>query len=190
MRFVALAVLVGLLVVIPLTRRFRRWVPVGLAGAGAVLLVALGTPLWLNLAGARTVHFPPRWHVAKANTARAILAHYDGDRPILAEKTVMLALAIVAAEPKAVNARTHYLENTRLSPEQMAARITLTEWIMARQPNPNEKVRSALDYLDVGLICVDNDRPGAIAAVQRLGPFERRFFAGGEVCVERLPAGS
>jgi hypothetical protein len=182
--------LVGLLVVIPLTRRFDRWVPVGLAVAGSVVFVVLGSPLWLNLIGQPAWHYPPTWHVARANTARAILARYDGDRPILAEKTVMLALSIVAAEPKAVNARTHYLENTRLSPEQMAARIKLTDFVMEPEPRPTQKVRRALDYLDVGLICVDNDRAEAIAAIEGLGPFTRRFFAGGEVCMERLPAGS
>jgi Family of unknown function (DUF6077) len=182
--------LVGLLVVMPVAQRFGRWVAVGAAVAGSVLLVVLGTPLWLNLAGHATWNYPPRWHVGKGNTARAILARYDGDKPILAEKTTMLALSIVTAEPKAVNARTHYLENTRLSPEQMAARITLTDFIMSPQPQPTEAVRRALAYLDVGLVCVANDRREFVPVIERLGPYKQAFFAGGEVCSERLPAGS
>jgi hypothetical protein len=102
----------------------------------------------------------------------------------------MLALSIVTAEPKAVNARTHYLENTRLSPEQMDSRIVLTEFIMQPEPKPSEAVRQALAYLDVGLVCVAKDKRQFIPAIERLGPYKEAFKAGGEVCAERVPSAS
>jgi MFS family permease len=174
--------LVGLIVAMPVLLRFGKLVPIAATVAASVLLVAFGTPLWVNLYGTSTLHYPPRWHVLRADTARAILDRYDGDKPILAEKTIMLALSIVTAEPKAVNARTHYLENTRLSPEQMDSRIVLTEFIMQPEPKPSEAVRQALAYLDVGLVCVAKDK--------RLGPYKEAFKAGGEVCAERVPSAS
>ncbi len=182
--------LVGLLVAMPVAKRVERYLPVGAAVAVSALFIVFGTPLWLNLVGNPTWHYPPRWHVVNASTARAILAHYDGSGPILAEKTIMLALSIVTAEPKAVNARTHYLENTRLSPQQMADRIALTEFISQPEPHPTEAVRRALANLDVGLVCVAAGRRQFIPAVERLGPFKEAFKAGGEVCAQRVPAGA
>jgi hypothetical protein len=181
--------LVGLLVAMPVAQRFGRWLPVGATAAACALLVAFGTPLWLNLAGQSMLHYPPRWHVDRVHTLRAILAHYDGHGLILAEPGLMLGLSIVTAEPKAVNARTHYLEHTRLSPEQMAARITLTDFISKAHPRPTAAVRRALAYLDVGLVCAAENKRRFVPAVENLGPFKRAFKAGGEVCLERVPTG-
>jgi hypothetical protein len=61
---------------------------------------------------------------------------------------------------------------------------------MSPQPQPTEAVRRALAYLDVGLVCVANDRREFVPVIERLGPYKQAFFAGGEVCSEHLPAGS
>ena len=178
--------LVGLLAAVPLWRRAGRLVPVGVTIVVSALLIAFGTPLWI-LTGRNVLHYPPKWHVSEVDTARAILRHYDGDKPILADKTLMVAISIITAEPKAVNARTHYLKHTRLSRQQKLARITLTNFIMAPQPQPTPAVRRALAYLDVGLVCVSPNREHVLQLVEGLGPFQEAFRARRAVCAERLP---
>ena len=181
--------LVGLLVAVPLARRAGALVPVGVAVAIGVLVVVAGHPLWI-VNGRNVLHYPPRLHVSQVDRVRAILRHYDGDKPILADKTTMLGISVLTAEPKAVDARTHYLKHTRLSPREKAARIALTDFIMEPEPQPTPAVRRALAEIDVGLVCVPVSRQQFIPVIESLGPFREAFTTKGVVCAERLPASS
>jgi hypothetical protein len=178
--------LVGLLAAVPVAQRMGRLVPAGAVLAVAALLVVFGTPLWTGLYTGRSLwSYPPMWKMHKAGEARTILRNYDGSGPILAEPGVMLAIAILTAEPKAVNARSLYLERTRLPPEQITDRLVLTRFISAERV-PAASVRRAMADLDVGLVCVR--RHALIPAVRRAGPFRRAFTAHSEVCLERTPS--
>jgi MFS family permease len=181
--------LVGLLVAVPLVRRAGVLVPVGVVLAVGALVAVAGNPLWM-VNGRNVLHYPPRLHVAQVERVRAILRHYDGDKPILADKTTMLGISILTADPKAVDARTHYLKHTRLSREEKAARIALTDFIMKPRPEPTAEVRRALAELDVGLICVPLGRQQFIPVIEGLGPYREAFTTKGVVCAERLPESS
>jgi len=180
--------LVGLLAAMPVTKRFGRWLPVGATAAVCALLVVFGTPLWM-IAGRSVWHYPPRWHISKANTVHAILQRYHGDGPVLSEKTVMLSLATLTAEPKAVDARTHYLIHTRLPHQEIADRIALTDFIMEPEPQPTPAVRRAFANLDVGLVCVAKYHPHSVPVIESLG-FKTAFKVPGEFCLLPVESGS
>jgi Family of unknown function (DUF6077) len=189
--------LVALLAVLPLRRtigrldaRIGRFAPFAAALTIGVLLVAFGAPLWTDFrTGKAWWHYPPTWKMHKAAEARAILRKYDGDGPILARRDVMQAIVLLAVEPKAVNARTLYLERTDLPPEAITDRIVLTEFIHRENPPPSSfAVRKALARLEVGLICVPVYARELVPTIEALGPFEPAFDTRGQVCLERAAA--
>jgi hypothetical protein len=184
--------LVGLLAAVSVTGRIGRLVPAAVAVSVAALLVAFGTPLWRHLYEDRSLwHYPPGWKAHRIPEARVILRKYQGDGPILAERGVMLAIALVTAEPKAVNARTLYLERTRLPAEQIEDRILLTNFISRENPLPSAaQVRRALTDIHVGLVCARDDGTGAVPAIRRLGTLQEVFRAHGELCFQPRTASS
>jgi hypothetical protein len=189
--------LVALLAVLPLRQtigrldpRIGRFAPLAATVTIAVLLVAFGATLWTDFrTGKAWWHFPPSWKMHKAAEARAILRKYDGDGPILARRDIMQAIVLLTVEPKAVNARTLYLERTDLPREAIADRILLTAFIHRDVPAPSSSaVRQALARLEVGLICVPVYGRELVATIEASGPFEPAFNTRGQTCLERTAA--
>jgi Family of unknown function (DUF6077) len=182
--------LVGLLAAVPVAKGIGRLIALAGALAVSILLVAFGTPLWTSWVTGRALwQYPPAWHVRKGGIAQAILRNYDGNGPVLAERDIMTAIAILTVEPKAVNARGLYLVRTRLPPGQIHERIVLTRFItQPARPRSTPAVRRALADLGVGLVCVPESRPEFIPVVQSIGPFREAFTAGGQMCLQRTTA--
>jgi Family of unknown function (DUF6077) len=182
---------VGLLASAPFPRRLGHLAPVAATAVMVCLLVALGHPLWRTRAGEAIWDFPPAWKVSKPRMAiaRAILAHYDGSGPILVRKGIMQEIAIVTAEPKAVNARNLYLIRTREPQKLTRERLTLTAFVMGDDPSPPDTaVREALAGLRVGLVCLEEDDPELIARLEAIAPAYRKSFeTHGYACFERRP---
>jgi hypothetical protein len=182
---------VGLLASTPTPRRLGRLAPVAVTAVVVCLLVALGHPLWRSRAGGSIWDFPPAWKVRKPlmATARAILAHYDGSGPILVRKGIMQEIAIVTAEPKAVNARSLYLIRTREPQRLTNERLTLTAFVMKADSSPSDNaVREALADLRVGLVCLEEEDPELIARLEAIAPaYQKSFETHGYACFERRP---
>jgi Family of unknown function (DUF6077) len=189
---VPIPTVVGLLAAAPVPRRAWRLVPVAVTVVVACLLVVLGHPVWRARDGAALWHWPPSWKVslARLTVTRAILARYDGSGPILVRKGIMQTIAIVTVEPKAVNARNLYLIRTREPQRLTEERLTLTSFAMHDDPlPPDSTVRTALDDLRVGLVCIkkaDSELMGRLAAIAP--SYRKSFAARGYVCFERPSA--
>ena len=183
---------VGLLVALPLATRAGKLVPAATAVGISVALVAFGSPLWANLwDGSSLWRYPPSWKTPNADAAMAILRHYDGSGPILADRGLMMAIAIVTSDPKAVNPRDLYLKRTRLPRPEIADRLLLTKFVTREAPPQSmTAVGGALDRLDVGLVCLFSRRQPLIRSVQSLGTYEPAFRAGGETCLQQVPSAS
>jgi Family of unknown function (DUF6077) len=186
--FIPLPALVGLLAAIPVYRRMERFAPVALTVALAGLLIAFGHPLWTGEFGASR-WASPGWKIGppeRLSTAKAILARYEGDGPILVRREIMKVIALLTVEPKAVNARTLYLERTREARGRTNQRLALTAFVMETRPRPKEAVvRHALSDLGVGLVCLGETQARLIAEVESVGPYRRGFRTHGYLCLER-----
>jgi Family of unknown function (DUF6077) len=184
--------LVGLLAALPVASasRIGRLVPIAVPTLIAILLVALGTPLW-GFRGHTLWHYPPSWKTYRASEVRAILRSYHGDGPILADRGLMGAIPLVTVEPKAVNARSLYLVRTALPRKQIKERLVLTRFISGDEPRPKTAaVRRALANLRVGLVCIRQNRRDFIPIIERVGPFREAFTTRRGVCLERTPSSS
>ena len=155
----------------------------------AGLLIAFGHPLWLSHKGESEWVSRPSWKTSQPNLrkARAILLRYDGSGPILAERRIMKAIALVAVEPKAVNARGWYARQTDEPPARTAARIALTRFLMGQEPLAPQKLRVDLADLRVGLICVPEASTDLAATFERAGNYREAFRTTGQVCLSREP---
>jgi hypothetical protein len=199
-----LPALVGLLAATPVAAgvafarerfKLRRGLPrASLAAAApfcvvAAVLIAFGDPLWVSsISGKSYWTAKPGWRVDREplDAARAILARYEGDGPILASGHVMDVLPIVTVEPKAVDARTYYMRRTRLPREGILERLTLARLSRRQPPTPSdEEIRSALSDLQVGLVCLDSGWTGLIGRVERIAPYEPAFETNGYTCLTR-----
>jgi hypothetical protein len=189
---------VGLLAAAPyeaLARRIVRrgrlpWAaPVAGAAAIAGLLIAFGHPLWLSHKGQSEWVSRPTWKTSQPNLrrARAILRRYDGSGPILAQRRIMKAIALVTVEPKAVNARSWYARQTDEPPARTAARIALTRFLMGDEPLAPRRLRRDLADLGVGLVCVPEDRADLAAAFEEAGDYREAFRTKGQVCLSGGP---
>ena len=187
--FIPLPALVGLLAAVPAPRRLRRAAQVALTVLLAGLLIAFGHPLWRGEFGDSRWAFPPGWKIAppaRLASAKAILARYDGEGPVLARIGIMEVIAVLTVEPKAVNARTLYLVRTREPFERSSQRLALTRLVMRTDPRPSDVVvRQALAQLDVGLVCLRTTQSVLIRRVESAGPYRRAFRTHGYVCLER-----
>jgi hypothetical protein len=178
--------LVGLLAAVPLAVRVGKLVPVGPALAVVLgsSLIAFGAPLWTS--GNTIWRYPPAWKMYLAPDARTVLQKYNGDGAILAPTGLMRAIALLTVEPKAVNARTTYLERTRETPERVQERLALTNFVMNLQPLPTEpEIRRALSDLDVGLVCFSEDDAEQAARIEELGSYRSAFTTSRFRCLER-----
>jgi hypothetical protein len=189
---------VGLLAAAPYDALARRaglrgrvpWAaPVAGAAAIAALLVAFGHPLWLSHKGQSEWVSRPTWKTSqpKLRAARAILRRYDGSGPILAERRVMKAIALVTVEPKAVNARSWYARQTDEPPARTAARIALTRFLMGDEPLSPRRLKLDLADLGVGLICVPEESTNLAAAFEQAGDYREAFRTKGQVCLSERP---
>jgi hypothetical protein len=182
--------LVGLLASAPLPRRLPRRAPIAATALVACLLVALGHPIWRSNAGGTQLDFPPAWKVPKQDLAiaQSILTRYDGSGPILVRQGIMEMIAIETVEPKAINPRGLYLKRTRGPQRLRAQRITLTSFIMQRDRSPSDsEVREALEGLEVGLVCIEEEHPDLMARLQAIALYRKSFETYGYVCFERQP---
>jgi len=180
--------LVGLLAAVRPSRVAVRAGSYATAVAVAAALILFGMPFWTY--GSSLWQFPPVLKVPKADVASAILRKYHGERPILAGTRVMGAIAILTADPKAVNARSLYLIRTR-ELDDIPERLALTRFITGLGPQPSlAAVRRAMADLEVGLVCVNPVRADVIPFIRRAGPFRRSFTAAGDVCFRRVPSGA
>jgi hypothetical protein len=185
--FLPLPALVGLLAAAPPVVRVGGVVPVApaLAAIVAGCLVAFGTPVWTGSTG-DTQWRHPAWKVPALPKARAILSRYDGSGSVLASPGIMKAIAIITVEPKAVNARTLYLERTRESPRRVRERLALTNFVTNEEALPtDEEIRRALADLDVGLVCFSTAERDKAARIDELAPYRPAFETNGSICLER-----
>jgi hypothetical protein len=185
--FLPLPGLVALLAAAPPALWVGRVVPVGpaLAVIVAACLVAFGTPVWTGSTG-DTQWRHPSWKVPALPKARAILSRYDGTGSILASPGIMKAIAIITVEPKAVNARTLYLERTRESQQRVQERLALTNFITNENPVPtDEEIRRALADLDVGLVCFTSAQKDKAERIEELSSYRPAFETQGYTCLER-----
>ncbi len=179
--------LVGLLAAVPVATRVGKLLPAATAVGISVLLVVFGSPLWTSFwTGESLWRYPPSWKIHDAGPARAVLRHYGGAGPILADRGIMTNIAIMTSEPKAVNARTLYLTRTDLSRAEIKDRLLLTRFVTDKMPPAMTAVGPALDRLDVGLVCLYSKRRMRIESVLSLGTYEPAFQTSGETCLRRV----
>ena len=191
---VPLPALVGLLAALPVADRVgRRWAVALPAAAAAALLIALGQPLWESHANPGQMFWTksPSWKLSPSRVAdaRAILRHYKGPGPILAEEPIMAAIAEVTVDPKAVNPRRWYIKLTGEPQSTKAERLRLTAFVteeVGDTPRPSlEQARKDLAHLRVDLICVDSSEDQLVRAVEAAGSYEPAFRARGQTCFSR-----
>jgi Family of unknown function (DUF6077) len=181
---VPLPAIVGLLASVPVARWWgRKHATAVPALALTAMLLAFGYPLWERSSGWtltpswKTPHGP----LAEAN---AILRRYEGPGPILADDRTMSAIALVTADPKAVNPRKWYIKLTGEPTAIKEERIRLTGFASGLEAAP-KRLRHDLDDLQVDLVCVDAVRNDLVQEVQEAGPYERAFKARDLVCLRR-----
>jgi len=186
---VPLPALVGLLASIPVPARPRLRAARALPAVLLLVLLALyGNPLWDSLTG-RVSHLTssPAWKTKQEPlvAARRILARYGGERAILADSRIMAAIAISTVAPKAVNPRYWYVSLTGESERRKALRLELTRLVQGQKPAATgEWVRSALHELDVGLICVDENRERVLELIRNAASYEPAFRTSDRLCLE------
>jgi hypothetical protein len=196
---IPLPALVGLLAAFPVAKllvyfrgtasaRARRVAVAAPAVIVAALLVAFGQPLWVSIRNGDSLWVSqPTWKTDQEALAdaRAILARYRGDRPVLAERRVMLAIALSVVRPKAVNPNALF---ARFLPEpvrQTNDRLALTRFVEGRELMSSREVRRALSNLRVGLVCARGSRPRVIREIETTGDYRDGFRVRGHVCFER-----
>jgi hypothetical protein len=190
---VPLPALVGLLAAVPLGALVRRSRPLARAAVAVPalilvgLLTAFGNPLWDSQTGRQSyVTARPTWKTEQVPLAkaRAILALYGGEGPILADKRTMGAIALLTVDPKAVNPREWYMRLTGESKKRKSERLLLTEFVSGPGPQVRRaQARAALADLDVDLVCVDGERAGVIREVMTAGPYRPAFSVAGVECL-------
>jgi hypothetical protein len=185
-------VVVGLLAALPppdrVVRRVGRPVVLLPAALLAAILVAFGRPLWISHEGPSSWTSSPSWKVrAQPMTrARAILARYHGDGAILARPKIMRSIAIVTAEPKAVNPRTLYALRTREPRARTRERLLLTSFVQGSVGRARlADVERALADLEVGLVCVPQRAGRVVRSTRALDGFLPAFRAERQSCFER-----
>jgi Family of unknown function (DUF6077) len=189
--------LVGLLAAFPLGAALgrlsgaralpRRLVAAAPALLVAALLFAFGAPFWFSPFGVSLWVHRPAWKVDPGDLAdaRAILARYRGEGPILAKERVMRAIAQVTSDPKAVNPRSYYLSLLPASDQRIRDREVLTSFIGGRVRRSQAVIRRGLSELQVGLVCVDKGEPRVRRDVERTGLYTEAFRVRGLTCFER-----
>ena len=167
----------------------RGWPAAGLlAGSIAALLILFGHPLWRASDGNSYWHNRPRWKVDQKAlvSAHAILSRYRGTGSILTDKPVMALLPIIGVEPKAVNARTLYVQRTSEPAARTEERLLLTQFVTNQRPFPSsEAMRRAAADLDVGLVCLPRGHVQQRARLEAVGVFQPSFEAAGFKCYTR-----
>jgi Family of unknown function (DUF6077) len=182
-------VLVGLLAAVPVATRLGKLLPAATAVGISLILVLFGSPLWTSFwTGESLWRYPPSWKIRDPEAARAVLRHYDGTGPILADRGIMTKIAIMTSEPKTINPRTLYLIRTNFTRAEIDDRLLLTRFVTGRPPPSTTALGPALDRLDVGLVCLASQRRGRIDSVRSLGTYEPAFRTSGETCLRRVPA--
>jgi hypothetical protein len=155
----------------------------------AGLLVAFGHPLWISTTrNERPLWVShPSWKTDQQAlaSARAILARYNGDGPILAEEKVMLAIALSAAHPKAVNPRSLYARFIPEPPQRTENRLALTRFMKGWEPMSSREVQRALEDLQVGLVCADRSRLGVIRVLEDTEDYRQGFQVRRLMCFQR-----
>jgi MFS family permease len=171
--------------------RARRLAVAAPAVLVAALLVAFGNPLWVSIRNGESLWVSqPTWKTDQEALAdaRAILARYRGNGPVLAEERVMLAIALSVVRPKAVNPRTLYARFLPESVQRTNDRLALTRFVGGREPMSSREVRRALANLRVGLVCAEGSRPRVIVEVEATGDYREAFRVPGLVCLTRQQA--
>jgi hypothetical protein len=165
----------------------RRLVVAAPALLVAGLLVAFGSPFWYSPLGNNLLVSRPVWKLVPVHLAdaRAILARYQGEETILADEQIMRAIAQVTSDPKAVNARRYYARFIREPKRRAQDRLMLTRFVDGETRPSETRVREALSELQVGLVCVDDQRPRIIRDVELTGLYTEAFQVRGLVCLER-----
>jgi hypothetical protein len=98
----------------------------------------------------------------------------------------MATIPLVTVEPKAVNARTLYLNRTQLPPEAVNERLALTRIAMdGRSRLSRRTISDALSDLGVGLVCFPEDAHAQLKRIRATGLFRPGFATHGYICLER-----
>lgn len=181
------AVLVGLLVALPT----RRWLAAVVTAVLALVLAFSAIPSWSPAMNGR-VASTPVWKVppGTADTVREVLAVPRPDGPLLLPEPYMRVLPLVTTRAFAVVPRDYYLQALHEPEPARAARETLLGFATAGAPLPDTaEVASALDELDVALVCLNRSRQEARLLMKEVG-YERPVRAGGLVCLRPPLAGA
>jgi hypothetical protein len=165
--------------------RVARYAPVLLIAA---LLVAFGAPLWFSpVSGDSLWVSKPGWkaHQGPLTVARRVLVRYTGSDPVLAEPRIMYAVALLTAEPKAVNPRSFYTQWSHDSRERISERLALTRFVTDGESSlSGERLRQALSDLRVGLVCLPRSKSEAIREIEGAG-YKEVFEVEHRVCLRR-----
>ena len=98
----------------------------------------------------------------------------------------MALLPIIGVEPKAVNARTLYVQRTSEPAARTEERLLLTQFVTNQRPFPSsEAMRRAAADLDVGLVCLPRGHVQQRARLEAVGVFQPSFEAAGFKCYTR-----
>ncbi|MBK9475285.1 MAG: hypothetical protein IPL94_03345 [Tetrasphaera sp.] len=118
-----------------------------------------------------TVKSTPVWKYPahELDRARAIDDTYDGDRPVLARRATMRAIALTTTRIQGVDPRDFYLPALDEPAAQHAARIALSKLMVPSNPAAPTTLARDLHTLDVGLVCLTDTQRNLSEALGGLG---------------------
>lgn len=181
-----LPTLVGLVASVPLAHGIRWAAPLVPVTLVAVVLAA-GTPLWAPQRNVRIADHPTwRYYPSALQQARAILKYDDRPGPVLARPKTMEALAISTTRLHAVSPLLGYAKAIEEPPAQHRSRLALALFVgdQGVAPTPDE-LRTDLDRLHVGLVCVTRHRVARRRLFEKAGYTQVLFKGAGQVCLQR-----